>query len=146
MWSRKTAGAAAAMVAVSGGMAACGVATGTQAVLSDDTGECSRTRVIVHGTDFHTACWEDDDFPAQRVAEAIVASGAMDDGVISYADAQAMPDFAVFSSAGNPCLDVVAVPPNGENREGNAAQRAAEALGSWDDLPEKNRCAGGDAA
>ena len=146
MWSRRTAGAAVAVAAVSGGLGACGVATGTQAVLSDDTGTCSRTRVIVHGTDFHTACWEDDDFPAQRVAEAIVSSGAMDDGVISYADGQSMPDFAIFSRDGQPCLDVVAVPSGYEKFDGRRAQRAADSLAAWDDLPEENRCNGGDAA
>lgn len=143
MWRRTTA-AMAGVVVLSGGMASCGVATGSQAVLSDDAGECSRTRVIVHGDDFHTACWEDDTFPAQRVAEAIVASGAMDDGVISYADAQSMPDFATFSSDGQPCLDAVWVPSGYEKFDGRRAQRAADSLAAWDDLPEENRC-GGDA-
>ena len=146
MWARRTAGAAVAVAAVSGGLGACGVATGTQAVLSDDTGTCSRTRVIVHGANFHTACWEDDDFPAQRVAEALSESGAVNDGVVAYADAQAMPDFAIFSRDGEPCLDAVAVPSGNEKSAGRRAQRAAEALGSWDNLPEENRCNGGDSA
>lgn len=147
MWARKSAGAAAAVVAVSGGMAACGVATGSQAAtLSEDSGECTHTRVIVYGDDFHTACWDDGtSFPAERVAEALSESGAVSDGVVSYADAQELPDHAVFSSAGIPCLDVVAVPPSDERHEGPAAQRAADALAAWDDLPEENRC-GGDPA
>ena len=143
---RKTAGAAAIVVAVSGGVAACGVATGTQATpLSDDAGKCALTRVVVHGDDFQTACWDDKSaFPAERVAEAISASGAVSDGAVAYADAQELPEHAVFSSAGVPCLDVVAVPPSDKSREGQAAQRAASDLAAWDELPEKNRC-GGDA-
>ena len=145
MW-RRTA-ATAVVVVVSGGMAACGVATGTQAVLSDDGGKCSLTRVVVNGDDFHTACWDDKaSFPAERVAEAISESGAVSDGVVAYADAQELPDHAVFSSAGNPCLDVVAVWPGDNSREGESARRAADALAGWDDLPEKNRCNGGDAS
>lgn len=148
MWACKSAGAAAAVVAVSGGMAACGVATGSQAAtLSEDSGECTHTRVIVYGDDFHTACWDDGtSFPAERVAEALSESGAVNDGVVAYADAQAMPDFAIFSRDGEPCLDAVAVPSGNEKSAGRRAQRAAEALGSWDNLPEENRCNGGDSA
>lgn len=148
MRSPRTLGVVAGVVVMSGGMAACGVATGTQATpLSDDTGECALTRVIVYDEELQTACWDDKgSFPAERVAESLSASGAVSAGAVAYADAQELPDHAVFSSAGNPCLDVVAVPPNDESRERQAAQRAADALAAWGDLPEENRCNGGDAS
>lgn len=148
MWSRKALGAGAVVLVASGGMAACGVATGTQATpLRDDDGQCSLTRVAVYGDDFQTACWDDKSaFPAERVAEALSESGAVSDGVVAYADAQAMPDFAIFSRDGRPCLDAVAVPSGYEKFDGRRAQRAADSLAAWDDLPEENRCNGGDAS
>ena len=144
----RTLGAVAGVVGVSGGLGACGVATGTQATpLSDDAGDCALTRVIVYGDDFQTACWDDkSSFPAERVAEALSESGAVSAGAVAYADAQAMPGFAIFSRDGEPCLDAVAVPSGNKKADGRRAQRAASDLAAWDDLPEENRCNGSDAA
>ena len=130
------------------GAGAAGIAVASSAseqVLSEDRGACAQTRVRVFSEEFSTACWEDAKaFPSQAVSAAIIDSGALDAGAVAYADAQKMPDYAVFSPEGTPCLDVVAVSAGARDRwEGRAAQRAADALAAWDGLPAENRCGGG---
>ena len=141
------AGLGVGLVAVVGAGAA-GLAVASSAsepVLSEDRGECAQTRVRVYSDEFSTACWEDTKrFPSQAVSAAIVDSGALDAGAVAYADAQKMPDYAVFSPEGTPCLDAVAVSAGARDRwEGRAAERAADSLAAWDGLPAENRCGGG---
>ena len=145
--SRRTiVGLGVGLVAVVGAGAGIAVASGaSEPVLSEDRGECSQTRVRVYGEQFSTACWEDaKTFPAQAVSAALVDSGALAAGAVAYADAQKMPEYAVFSPEGTPCLDAVAASAGARGRwEGRAAQRAADALAAWDGLPAENRCGGG---
>lgn len=147
--SRRAVGASLGVglvVAVGVGVAGIAVASGaSEQVLSEDRGACAQTRVRVFSEEFSTACWEDaKTFPSQAVSAAIIDSGALDAGAVAYADAQKMPDYAVFSPEGTPCLDVVAVSAGARDRwEGRAAQRAADALAAWDGLPAENRCGDG---
>lgn len=141
------AGLGVGLVAVVGA-GATGLAVASSAseqVLSEDRGACAQTRVRVFSEEFSTACWEDTGrFPSQAVSAALVDSGALDAGAVVYADAQKMPEYALFSPEGTPCLDAVTVPAGARDRwEGRAAQRAADALAAWDGLPDENRCGGG---
>lgn len=134
------------VAAVGAGVAGIAVASGaSEQVLSEDRGACAQTRVRVYSDEFSTACWEDtEQFPSQAVSAALVASGALDAGVVAYADAQKLPAYAVFSPEGTPCLDAVSVSAGARDRwEGRAAERAADALAAWDGLPDENRCGGG---
>lgn len=131
-------------LAVGVGVAACASAAGDDSALSADRGSCERQRVLVsapaldHG--WSTACWEPTEAP-----ETVAARAALDTGQVSDSEAHILAQFAVFSPSGEPCLDLVAVPPSARERsEGRTALSATSALAAWGGLPTAHRC-GGDA-
>lgn len=126
------------------GTAACTPAVGEDAALSVDRGACERQRVLVSAPEaehtWSTACWERTEEP-----EEVAAGAALDTGEVAEPEADALARYAIFSPAGEPCLDRVAVPPSARERpDGVKALHTASSFAGWDDLPAEHRC-GGDA-